>query len=109
MGLDELIELYACIFQREKGSIGLLFELNQFMGLGIMGYLGYFYYHGKHTVPEEYAALEAFINFQLLYLYIVAGVCIMMFICMGCMQKRVTRKEASTKVDYQRQRDLDED
>ena len=61
--LDELIELYACMFQREKGSIGLLFELNQLLGVGCISYLGYFYYTEQHDVPEKYAAIESFVRY----------------------------------------------
>ena len=52
--LDELVELYACMLKREKGSIGLLFELNYFLGVGIMCFLGKFYYKHEQTVPAAY-------------------------------------------------------
>ena len=34
--VDELIELYAVYFKREKGALGLLLELNYFLGAFIM-------------------------------------------------------------------------
>ena len=34
--MDELIELYAVYFKREKGALGLLLELNYFLGAFIM-------------------------------------------------------------------------
>ena len=41
-GLDELIELYAVYFQREKGALGLLFEMNYFLGFGTACYVVWF-------------------------------------------------------------------
>lgn len=34
--LDELIELYSSLDKREKGALGLLFEMNYFLGLGLI-------------------------------------------------------------------------
>ena len=45
--LDELIELYAVYFEREKGALGLLLEMNNFLGIGVIIYLTYFNYKGK--------------------------------------------------------------
>ena len=42
--LDELIELYAVYFEREKGALGLLLEMNHFLGVGVMIYLTVFNY-----------------------------------------------------------------
>ncbi len=38
-GLDELIEMYAVLAGREKGAIGLIFELNYFLGMGLAFYI----------------------------------------------------------------------
>ena len=42
--LDELIELYAVYFEREKGALGLLLEMNHVLGVGVMIYLTVFNY-----------------------------------------------------------------
>ena|SRR6056300_1031764 len=42
--LDELIELYAVWFNREKGALGLLFEMNYFLGSAVAVYLTWFVY-----------------------------------------------------------------
>ena len=77
--------------KREKGSIGLLFELNYFMGIGIMCYLGYFWYNHNQTVPDAYKPLETFIGYQILLLEIVAGVSLLMCCCCSCMQRKLVR------------------
>ena len=35
--LDELIEVYSVFAKREKGALGLLFEMNYFLGLFTLG------------------------------------------------------------------------
>ena len=52
--LDELLELYRSYFKVPKSSLGLLFELNYFLGAGIMIYIGIFFYQHKETVPTAY-------------------------------------------------------
>ncbi len=42
--LDELIELYAVYFEREKGALGLLLEMNNFLGVGVVIFLTIFNY-----------------------------------------------------------------
>ena len=61
--LDELIEVYAVLAGRNKGPLGLLFELNYFMGIGILCYLFWFYNQSKHVMPEKYKQLENFIGY----------------------------------------------
>ena len=82
--LDELLELYREFFKVPKSSIGLLFELNTFLGVGIMMYLGKFYYTHMDTVPQQYKALETFLGFQVSLLYLVGAICLFMWVCM-CM------------------------
>ena len=106
--LDELIELYACMFKREKGSIGLLFELNYFLGIGIMGYLGYFYYRHMQTVPSQFKQLETFLEFQVTLLWVVLGITLMMFICMKCMHSKLHRKDDNKVNQGYKKADLDE-
>ncbi len=40
--LDQLVELYACMLNREKGALGLLLEMNNFLGIGLVIYLTIF-------------------------------------------------------------------
>ena len=39
--LDELTELYTVMAEREKGALGLLFEMNYFLGVGVACYAIY--------------------------------------------------------------------
>ena len=91
--LDELVELYACIWKREKGSIGLLFELNNFLGVGIMIYIGWFYFNHHTGVPAPYKQLEQFLQLQVYLLWAVLGISFLMFVCMYCMQRRLVRTD----------------
>lgn len=61
--LDELIELYAVYFGREKGALGLLLEMNNFLGIGVVIYLTVFNYNESSMVPEKYSQLKTWINF----------------------------------------------
>lgn len=41
-GMDELGEFSSQAFELEKGALGLFFEMNHFIGLGLTGYMLYF-------------------------------------------------------------------
>ena len=93
--LDELIELYAVYFEREKGALGLLLEMNNFLGVGLIIYLTIFNYSSSSVMPAEYAHLQVWINFQVVFMYVVVGLCVLMVICMSSMQKNVAKKAGS--------------
>ena len=95
--LDELIELYAVYFEREKGALGLLLEMNNFLGIGVIIYLMIFNYKEAADVPPEYAHLKTWINFQVIFMYIVVGLSVLMVLCMSSMQNKVTRKQDAKK------------
>merc|ERR1719454_629429 len=40
--MDELIELFSQINQMEKGALGLFFEMNHFVGIGLSVYIAWF-------------------------------------------------------------------
>lgn len=95
--LDELIELYAVYFEREKGALGLLLEMNNFLGIGVITYLMIFNYKEDANVPEEYSHLKTWINFQVIFMYIVVGLSVLMVLCMNSMQNKVSVKLAEKK------------
>ena len=106
--LDELIELYAVFFNREKGALGLLLEMNNFLGVGVIIYLMIFNYKDSSTVPDEYAHLKTWINFQVIFFYIVLGLSVLMVLCMRSMQAKVIRKkreEEAQKADAEDAKD----
>jgi len=47
--MDEMIELFSVINQLEKGALGLFFEMNYFVGVGLAGYIAWFI--GKYQPP----------------------------------------------------------
>ena len=60
--LDQLIELYAVYFEREKGALGLLLEMNNFLGLSLIAYLTVFVNQSSADVPEEYSMLKTWLS-----------------------------------------------
>ena len=90
--LDELIELYAVFFNREKGALGLLLEMNNFLGVGVIIYLMIFNYKGAAEMPDDFKHLKNWINFQVIFFYIVLGLSVLMVLCMRSMQAKVIRK-----------------
>ena len=90
--LDELIELYAVFFNREKGALGLLLEMNNFLGVGVIIYLMIFNYKESSVMPDDFKHLENWINFQVIFFYVVLGLSLLMVLCMRSMQAKVIRK-----------------
>ena len=83
--LDQLIELYAVLAEREKGALGLLLEMNNFLGLSLIGYLTVFVNMDSSNVPDEYSSLKAWLNFQVIWLYVCLGLCLLMVLCFRSM------------------------
>ena len=71
--------------------------MNNFLGIGIILYITIFNYKSEAVLPDEYAKLSHWINFQVLYLYVQLGVAVLMFLCMNSMQKKVIRKQDDSK------------
>jgi len=40
--MDEMSEFFSSAFELEKGALGLFFEVNKFVGIGLTFYMGYF-------------------------------------------------------------------
>ena len=80
-GLDELLELYAVVFNRAKGALGLLFEMNYFFGLGVVIYLVTFLSDEERSaVPEEHINLLKFLKYQVVFFYIAIALSVLMVI-----------------------------
>ena len=97
--LDQLIELYAVYFEREKGALGLLLEMNNFLGIGVIIYLTVFSYKESAEMPDGYTHLKSWINFQVLFMYVVLGLTLLMVLCFRTMQTKVTRKKDEDESD----------
>ena len=90
--VDELIELYAVYFKREKGALGLLLELNYFLGVGIIvTCLTIVYKEEYMNLPEGYEQVYGWLKYQVIFFYIVLGIGIGLLIAMWDAQKKCTR------------------
>lgn len=101
--MDELIELFSQINQMEKGALGLFFEMNHFVGIGLSIYIGWFVAvmdkpifgtdekGNKHRA--DYRLMYNWIFFQ----YIWTIFCFLFSIMVYCMYKginnRIVRKQ----------------
>ena len=94
--LDELIELYAVYFEREKGALGLLLEMNNFLGMAVVLYLTIFSYKDSANLPEKYQHLHHWVNYQVVWMYVSIGLSMLMVGCFAHMQSKVVRKEDET-------------
>uniref|UniRef100_A0A7S3WRH9 Uncharacterized protein n=1 Tax=Strombidinopsis acuminata TaxID=141414 RepID=A0A7S3WRH9_9SPIT len=90
--IDELIELYAVYFKREKGALGLLFEMNYFLGLAVSIYIAIFVFGNSAPAIAEYAALYNWLVFQMIILFVGVALSIFIYACMKSMQDKLTRK-----------------
>ena len=91
-GIDELIELYAVYFKREKGALGLLFEMNYFMGAGIAVYLMIFNNSSEVVMhadegKTDYTPLQSWISFQCTLVYVFLGISFIMGLVFWHMNK----------------------
>ena len=93
--LDELIELYAVYFHREKGALGLLLEMNYFLGIALTIYILVLHYSDKGKVPEEYSTISQWLAFQVYYFYFVVVVSGLVCFAMYRMYSRIRRKKSS--------------
>merc|ERR1711915_865513 len=90
--VDELIELYAVYFKREKGALGLLLELNYFLGAGIMVWILIFLAGQDATLlGDEYIHIYNWLKYQTIVFYIILAISLIMGICMMKMQRDISR------------------
>ena len=93
--IDELIELYAVYFRREKGALGLLFEMNYFLGLAVAIYITVFVL--QNDSPENYAPIYNWLVFQMVILFVGIALSIFIYFCMKSMNDKLTRKTVSAE------------
>ena len=91
--LDELIELYAVYFKREKGALGLLFEMNYFLGVAVAIYITVFIYSSDSVVPTEYSSLFTYVMIQAYIMYAMIFLSFMVMLCMCQMNRKVKRRQ----------------
>ena len=94
--VDELIELYAVYFKREKGALGLLLELNYFLGAFIMVWILIFVNSEEalaFSTSAENAHIYDWLHYQEIVCYVILGLSVVMGICFWCMQGDVVRQK----------------
>merc|ERR1719453_2265810 len=68
--MDELIELFSQINQMEKGALGLFFEMNHFVGIGLAIYIAWFVAAQEKPVFTGDKATKLHEDFRLMYNWI---------------------------------------
>merc|ERR1719453_549529 len=93
--MDELIELFSQINQMEKGALGLFFEMNHFVGIGLSIYIGWFVAaQEKPKFGTDDASLALQKDYRLMYnwiyfQYIWTIFCFLFSIMVYCMYKGI--------------------
>jgi len=101
--MDELIELMSQAAQMEKGALGLFFEMNHFVGIGLSIYIGYFIlgvktlkFGGAKQTPQDlkfskqYKLMYNWIYFQFIWIWF----CLLFSIMVYCMYKGINNRVA---------------
>merc|ERR1719454_642895 len=97
-GMDELIELFSQINQMEKGALGLFFEMNHFVGIGLSIYIGWFVaFMDKPVFGTDEKGLAHRKDYRLMYnwiffQYIWTIFCFLFSIMVYCMYKSINNR-----------------
>ena len=99
--LDELIELFSVMTKREKGALGLLFEMNYIMGLALSVFLVVFVF--TNTATPNFEPLYNWLYYQMVIFFVAFGAIAMMASCFAVIQKRTQRRQkVNDDGEYQR-------
>ncbi len=93
--LDEIMELYSALGEKEKGALGLIFEFNYFIGLGLAAYITYivFAYPQCGAADNPFNEFYLWLYIQFLILAVAAVVMLFVFCCICYLNKRVTLED----------------
>ena len=94
-GLDELLECYSALAEREKGVLGLLFEINYFMGFLLTVWIVI-----KVNIATPKAGFEDLYNwlyYQVVLLFVGLGLMFFVFICFFALHRRHKRSQGLKK------------
>ena len=82
--LAEFLEIYSSVLGRDRGALGLLFEINQIVGIVVACYCLWWYYSEKYIIHEgfreKYEHLEMFVNIQVIMIWVALGFSFVSFI-----------------------------
>ena len=91
--LEELIELYAVYMQREKGALGLLFEMNYFLGFAVAIYIVWFVNSTTSAISDPlFVGLFDFLKIQAILFYVSIGISVLLVGCFYKINSDATRK-----------------
>ncbi len=90
--LDELVELFSVLTKREKGALGLLFEMNYIMGMVLGIWIVVFVF--ENTAVPGYEKLYNFLYYQVVIFFIAIVAMISVVSCFYVIEKRTTRRLA---------------
>ena len=93
---DELIELFSIFTKRPKGSLGLIFEINHFLGLGLTIYIFVLVFSTGQPKSEvltgakldSYNAIYNWLFIQTIFTYISFALSIILVIVMAHLNKK---------------------
>ena len=88
--LDELVELFSVMTKREKGALGLLFEMNYIMGMFLGVYIVVFVF--THEAPVGFEALYSFLHYQVIVFFVAIFAMILITVCFFIIERRATRR-----------------
>ncbi len=97
--LDEITELYTVMAEREKGAIGLLFEMNYFLGIGITVYVIYIVFYHKIAETTQYMNIYNFLYYQAIVFFVSLGAMLFVVSCLGFLQRKSSRRSVKTVAD----------
>jgi len=102
-GMDELIELFSQINQMEKGALGLFFEMNHFVGIGLSIYIAWFVAvmqkpkFATKGISEQHSRDYKLMYNWIFFQYIWTIFCFLFSIMVYCMyrgiNKRIVKKQ----------------
>ena len=90
--------MFSVLTKREKGALGLLFEMNYLMGFALTIYLVYFVF--THEAVVGFEGLYNWLFYQMVVFFVALGVIVLMTACFVVIQKRATRKARSSVANY---------
>ena len=92
--LGEMMELYSSVLGRDRGVIGLLFELNQLQGLVLAVIYASWLVTGFYRVDDqEYKALEWFVIVQTLMVFLAVIGCVVCWLSFRKLDKTQTHRK----------------
>ena len=97
--IDELVELYSVLTKREKGALGLLFEMNYIMGLILSVFIVVFVFRNEATLGFE--GLYNWLYYQVVIFFLAFGAIIFISVCFTVINRRTTRRKQNSILEAQ--------